>query len=87
MLLPFILLFVFHPFKYRYHATLLREEAGIAVLKVQMGAEDHELRLPRNIVPKEVHTGGSFILTMQPENSANEEAQQTMQKLLEDLIR
>lgn len=78
---------MFHPFKYRYQATLLREENGQAVLKVQMGAEEHELRLPRSMVPKEVQAGGSFALTMQPENSANEEAQHTMQKLLEELIR
>lgn len=78
---------MFHPFKHRYQATFLREEGSDAVLKLQKGADTHETRLPRALLPKEVTLGDAFALTLQPESMAKEEAHSTMKQLLEDLIR
>lgn len=77
---------MFNPFKYQYRATYLRDENGHVLTRVQKGSEEQEVYLPKAILPSELNTGDSFILSLQAEESAKNAEYKTLQRLLTELI-
>jgi hypothetical protein len=78
---------MFHPFKYKYLATYLKDEGHSALIKVSAGTCSEELLIPKTILPKEVQIGQNFSVCLQPEDTINESEEATMKKLLTELIR
>lgn len=78
---------MFNPFKYQYRAKLLRFEGEEAVLKLQSGAMDQEVHLPKMLLPKEITEGDSFNFSFQPKEAAEANEEKTLKRLLEELIR
>ncbi len=77
---------MFNAFKYQFEATFLREENGMGVVRLQSGAVDETLTLPKALIPKEVEPGQSFHLSMQPREVAEQGQYESMRRLLENLI-
>jgi len=77
---------MFNPFKYQYLATYVRKTNGQAIARVQSGTIDVEIKIPQSYLPQEVQAGQSFILTLQPTETAKKGEYETLKKLLEDLF-
>ena len=77
---------MFNPIKYQYMVTLIREEGNEAIIKLNAGALEQEIRIPRSLLPKEVKAGERFTLSFQPEEAAQKGQYESMKSLLNDLI-
>ena len=77
---------MFHPFKYRYSAKILREEGEYAVLQISSQKEDKLIHFPISMLPQGLAVNDQFTLTLQPEESAKREESETLKQLLQELI-
>jgi hypothetical protein len=77
---------MFNPFKYRYNANFLQEEGIDAIVKLNKGSVDREIRIPRALIPKEIQPGQNFTLTFQPQDAAKTDETKALKDLLQELI-
>lgn len=77
---------MFNPLKYQYLANFLQKEDGEASVSLKLGAKEHTLKIPLDLLPTELEPGEDFILKMLPAESAKSGDYETMRKILEDLI-
>lgn len=73
---------MFNPIKYQYLARLTPE----GEVNLKLGAKEFSIKLPLEILPPEVEVGQNFVLKILPQDSAKESDQETMRKLLQELI-
>ena len=77
---------MFHPYKYKYLATYLKDEGTTALIKIMVGTISEELHIPKTLLPKEVQIGQNFSICLQPEETISQNEEATLKKLLTELI-
>ena len=77
----------FHPFKYKYNAEILEEKEGNLLLRLRLGSTEKLTYFPKALLPEElVNSKSPFVLTIQPKESAEQNEEACLKKLLEELL-
>ncbi len=76
----------FHPFKHQFQALYLKDEGPNAVLALRRGSVEETISFPKALLPLELELGGSFVLSLQPQEAIQKSEAEALKSLLAELI-
>ena len=78
---------MFNPFKYQYKAQVLSIDTEEVLLRLERGSKQANMKFPSQLFPKEISETQSFTISLQAEAAAQKTEEESLKKLLAELIR
>lgn len=78
----------FNPLQHRLLARYLQDQgADQARLSLRIGAKEHEIIFPKDLLPSELNPGEEFLFSLQPKELLEKKEADILKELLQELIK